>query len=314
MCIIAIKKSGVKMPSDDTITTMWTNNPDGAGFMYAKDGKVYIEKGFMQLDSLLKRLHQLAGCLDVTETPFVLHLRITTHGGTSPENCHPFPISNNVSVLQKPSMPTDVGVAHNGIIPITPRPKISDTMEYIVTQLAYIKRYCKQFYLNKNCMKLIENAIHSKMVFLAADGTITTIGSFQDHEGVLYSNSSYEPRVSFSYYDTYLLGEGGCRSTGAQRRAIATVKPLMLISDSGTDATIKEGSTGDLADAYNFAIDAKGRLYEMDWETGCAFRSKDHSIIGKVTFNAKFAAHCDCYGSSQDLFADVYGSAPGMPW
>ena len=40
MCIIAAKPAGTKMPSRDTIRTMWAGNPDGAGVMYAQDGKV----------------------------------------------------------------------------------------------------------------------------------------------------------------------------------------------------------------------------------------------------------------------------------
>ena len=310
MCIIAIKDAGVKMPSDATITTMWTNNPDGAGFMYAKGGKVYIEKGFMKLDSILNRLHRLESSLDITATPFVLHFRITTHGGTSPENCHPFPISNNVSILQKPSVPTDIGVAHNGIIPITPRPGISDTMEYIATQLAYLKRANKKFYQNKNYMRLIENATHSKMAFLVGDGTIATIGQFQEHESMLYSNSSFEPRVSFSYFDTSIFGEGGFAINGKRSRHIATVKPLMIVLEGDPSAVITDGRTGEPADIESIAIDADGKLYEMDWETGCAFRTLSYTISGKVRYNPEIAAHCDCYGSLDDLLTDVYRA----PW
>ena len=40
MCVIAAKPSGVKMPSVSTIENMWYKNPDGAGFMYALNGKV----------------------------------------------------------------------------------------------------------------------------------------------------------------------------------------------------------------------------------------------------------------------------------
>jgi len=60
MCIIAIKQAGISMPATKTIENMWHNNPDGAGFMYAKAGSVFIEKGFMKLKSLkvaLKRFN-----------------------------------------------------------------------------------------------------------------------------------------------------------------------------------------------------------------------------------------------------------------
>ena len=61
MCIIAAKPAGVKMPDPETIRRMWYANHDGAGFMYAHDGKVKIEKGFMRLtdfESALKRIEK----------------------------------------------------------------------------------------------------------------------------------------------------------------------------------------------------------------------------------------------------------------
>lgn len=95
MCIIAAKPAGVKMPSRDTIRTMWAGNPDGAGVMYAQDGKVRIDKGFMKLSDLEAHLDKLERSLDLTATGVVLHFRITTHGGTCPENCHPFPLTDS---------------------------------------------------------------------------------------------------------------------------------------------------------------------------------------------------------------------------
>ena len=50
MCIIAIKPIGIKMPNIKTIENCWYNNPDGAGFMYAKESNVYIEKGLYEVE------------------------------------------------------------------------------------------------------------------------------------------------------------------------------------------------------------------------------------------------------------------------
>ena len=41
MCIIAIKKKGTII-EDEVLETMFTNNPDGVGYMYAWDNKVEI--------------------------------------------------------------------------------------------------------------------------------------------------------------------------------------------------------------------------------------------------------------------------------
>ena len=100
MCIIAIKPAGITMPATTTIENMWYNNRDGAGFMYATGGTVHIEKGFMKLKSLKTALKRLETSIDVVNTPIVLHFRITTHGGTAAENCHPFPVSEKLPLLQ----------------------------------------------------------------------------------------------------------------------------------------------------------------------------------------------------------------------
>ena len=93
MCIIAIKPAGIKMPATTTIENMWYNNNDGAGFMYAAKGTVLIEKGFMTLEKFKAALNRLEKSIDTTSTPIILHFRITTHGGTSPGNTHPFPVT-----------------------------------------------------------------------------------------------------------------------------------------------------------------------------------------------------------------------------
>lgn len=306
MCIIAIKPAGVPFPRSTILSTMWVNNPDGAGFMYADGGRVHIHKGYMEWDEFASAMEELKSSkLDLVKTPIVFHFRITTHGGTRPENCHPFAITDNVAILKKPIIHTDVGVAHNGIIPITPRKDISDTMEYIVSQLSVIKGINRKFYEQKKFLKLIENAIASKMVFLAGDGTISTIGEFaEDEGGMLFSNYSYYPYVSYSKYDcrayppyTYDLGS-------------ASSKALMLLSDASEKRPIltKNGGALDL-DAY--AIDDKGLLYRIDYDTGCAYPDKGVSLAKKIRFNTNKADHYATYASYKDMIADVYGVSGG---
>ena len=72
MCIIAAKPAGTKMPDQETIRRMWYGNPDGAGIMYALDGKVRIEKGFMKLSDLEARLDEIRKTYD-------LSILMTTH-------------------------------------------------------------------------------------------------------------------------------------------------------------------------------------------------------------------------------------------
>lgn len=192
MCIIAAKPVGVDMPSDEIIENMWYGNSDGAGFMWAENGGVHIRKGFMKFADFDKALSEWLATHDPLKTALVMHFRITTHGGTKPENCHPFPVSDSIGMLTKSESKCRVGVAHNGIIPITPRKGISDTMEYIITQLAPLARAVPDFYKSKDLCKMISNATGSRLAFLNGRGEIYTIGDFIDDNGIKYSNTSYK--------------------------------------------------------------------------------------------------------------------------
>lgn len=201
MCIIAIKKSGVSIPEQSTLLNMWTSNSDGAGFMYPYKNKVKIEKGFMKFNDFIEALNRVRETIDTDKTPMVFHFRIGTHGGNIPQNTHPFPVCDSESMLKKLTTTVDVGVAHNGIIhSVTPRKGISDTMEYILSQMCILKKLNRKFYLDDRMCELMENAVESKLAFLDKSGKIKTIGNFVTDEatGMIYSNTSYQPRMSYS--------------------------------------------------------------------------------------------------------------------
>lgn len=203
MCIIVAKPANTKMPSQEIISRCFYRNPDGAGFMYSKNGKVRIRKGFMTLSDFNKALEELSTQINMTATPIVMHFRIGTAGGNIPQNTHPYPVNDNLKLLQSLNTKTDLGVVHNGIIDIRPRQKdINDTMEYIMSQLAPLKRAVPNFYENADLVQMIKNAITSKMAFLTTDGRIYTIGEFTEEDGILYSNDTYKP-YSTKYLGTY---------------------------------------------------------------------------------------------------------------
>ena len=278
MCIIAAKPAGVPMPSESIIRNMWDGNRDGAGIMYVENGKVRIEKGFMKYKSFLAMLDELRTRLDLTATPLVMHFRITTHGGTSPENTHPFPITDNIGALKKLSARCDIGVAHNGIIPISPRKGISDTMEYIASQLAPLKRAMPNFYTNKHALQLVENAIESRMAFLTSGGRIVTVGNFIEDEGVLYSNTSYMAlRAAYRSlcYDSYWDEDKdwfayACGATDSPISDTAEggmeVRMLMWLDD-GDYVKFPEG---EMEDGCDYLIDSDHHVWWYDYEADCA--------------------------------------------
>lgn len=204
MCIIAIKNKGVSLPDERTLETMFKNNSDGAGYMYVADNKVIIRKGFMSFRSFKSSLDKLAERYDITSLPIVMNFRIATSGQVDGGTTHPFPISEKRKTLRKQYVETDIGVAHNGIIPIKTSHNMSDTMQYISKQLTVYKRVQPDFFTSEHWRRKIENEIQSKMVFLDNTGEIHMIGDFVNDNGMIYSNHSYEERSFFLGYDRFL--------------------------------------------------------------------------------------------------------------
>lgn len=194
------------MPSEETIKVMFTRNSDGAGYMYTHEGQVYIRKGFMTLSALMDSLNDIGSRIDLKEIPVVLHFRIGTAGGNIPANTHPFPLSHEMTALQKLKLHCNIGVVHNGIIDIrTSRTDISDTMEYIANHMSLLQKLCPDFYKTDIGRTLVENAITSKMAILNNKGQIYTIGSFETDEttGLMYSNGTYKPSTYLANYGAY---------------------------------------------------------------------------------------------------------------
>lgn len=193
MCIIAYKPSGAPFPSKTKIKTMFKNNPNGAGFMYSDGENVYIKKGLMTLGEFNAELDKVR---EHIEYPFVMHFRITTNGGTSRGMTHPFPLSSDLKALTATEATTIIGIAHNGIIPMTQyASKISDTAQFI---RQYLTRLIKsESDLDSDMLDVIEECIDSKMAILTQSADVFLLGSFvEDGNGVYYSNTSYQKKTS----------------------------------------------------------------------------------------------------------------------
>ena len=264
MCIICAKPIGVKMPSNKYIENMWENNPDGAGLMYAYNGKVIIEKGFMTLESFMSALERIQKKVDLEKLAVILHFRIGTAGGNTPENTHPFPISDNIGVLKKLRLEVPIGVVHNGIISITPRQKdISDTMEYIAAQLAPLHRAVPNFYENKNLMLLVKNAISSKMAFLIGDGTMFSIGEFVTEDGIFYSNSAYSEVYTYrNLYGNKYSSSGKYTRYWEDLEDNTVQKSLMWLDDEET--CIMNAADEIIGGDSLSLMDEKGVIYRYD--------------------------------------------------
>lgn len=187
MCIIIVKPAGTELPSFEILEECERMNRDGAGFMFAKDGKVIIDKGYFDVRKLYK---SLVSSVD-TSLPAVIHFRIATSGNVSLEHCHPYPLIRSYRRMSKTDLECQVGVAHNGVFSITPDKGVNDSMTFISNVLAR-----NLFYKHLRAGKfkcLFEKAIEgNKLALLYNNGELALYGEdwIQD-KGIFYSNRSY---------------------------------------------------------------------------------------------------------------------------
>jgi hypothetical protein len=252
MCIIAVKPAGVKMPAVKTIETMWTNNSDGAGYMYPASGSVQIRKGFMSLGGLKAELKDLSKEVDTTATPVIMHFRIGTAGGNIPECTHPFPISEHPAILKKLHNHSKLAACHNGMIPgLRGQAGISDTMEYIMTQLAPLCKIVPDFWRRPDGKEIIKTATQSKWALMDRKGHIETIGDFTEDKGILYSNTSYKTRTYYPMWDLSMTAKGKKQLPTARADFVCELPPdgYVTLPDGGMD------------DPAFYWIDRYGRIY-----------------------------------------------------
>ena len=191
MCVICISPKGVRQPYEDEFFDMWTTNPHGAGYMVARNGVVEIHKGFMTYDDFMD---QIEFERFTSDDVVVYHFRIATQGAICPQMCHPFPFTTSTEGLRALDVECRVGIAHNGVIRLTStgNAELSDTALYIRDYLP--KRVRKG--MNNRVLTTIYNDINSRMVFLFADGNFKTVGSWENLDGLEYSNTHHVMRYA----------------------------------------------------------------------------------------------------------------------
>lgn len=195
MCIIAIKPAGVAKPTAEQFKAMCDTNRNGFGYMtWSKERGLQVYKTMSEAD-YMKHVEKIPD-----EQPVVYHMRIATHGSVQKKNCHPF-----VDATKK------WGFAHNGILSIHNEGDMTDSETFfkrIAMPLIYagIKPKSKPF------DKMVDCIIgSSKFAFLNDEGMLFYYGDFIKEKGLLFSNTSYKPRV-------FTAWNGGSSLTGCSSR------------------------------------------------------------------------------------------------
>lgn len=205
MCIIAVSKRGIKQPTLEQLKNMFTNNPDGAGYMYARNGEVHIHKGFMTWEDFERQIKRERFTED---DPVVYHFRISTQAGVNPQMTHPFPLTSNIEQCEALDLTCPIGVAHNGIIHMTSFKKevrFSDTAYFIAWYMNRLVRNRADL-ADPFVNEMIESLTNSKWAMMdGKSGEIETVGKFTKVKGLLFSNDSYLKRsyvpVKYKYSD-----------------------------------------------------------------------------------------------------------------
>ena len=111
---------------DAWLNNAWSANNDGAGYCFSHEGKLIVRKPFYKLKELRHAYatdHKQYGAT----SPFVLHMRYSTHGNDEVDNIHPHVLSDGQAAL-----------CHNGILTgfIPPaKSNLSDTAYFCKTVL-----------------------------------------------------------------------------------------------------------------------------------------------------------------------------------
>lgn len=242
MCI-AIYKPEDKVLSLATLKECYTSNPDGAGFMYAENKKLHIEKGFFSFQSFYDafKKHETKQA--------VIHFRIKTHGKIDTTNCHPFAVNNAI------------GFVHNGIISGFGDANHSDTIGFNQSILQpLVSKWGNLALFQDPIIDLIEGRIgYSKLVFLDRHGNHKIMnehkGSWDD--GVWYSNDSYKPYVApVTTYD-WKDSKYDWKKNVTTIRNVALPKPNLIAV--GTMVELLE----DVADPGTLTVYETGELCEI---------------------------------------------------
>jgi len=197
MCIAILKPKGEKIEKS-RLDTCFFNNDDGAGYMFAKNGVLHFFKGFFNFGDFWKSYSK--NVVRNGNPMSAIHFRITTHGKTNVNNCHPFKINENL------------GFIHNGIIDMVKSDaKHSDTSMF--NELV-LKNLPKGFIKNPAISSLIEESIGaSKLVFLNNHGEylISNESAGKWDGNIWYSNNTYCYKYQYSV-NNYVYGSYNANS------------------------------------------------------------------------------------------------------
>ena len=215
MCVAIYKPKGANIPTEQDLHNCYIRNRDGAGYSFFKDNMIHIKKGYMDFKSFYDDFTKENFGID---DDIFIHFRIATHGLVDGGNTHPFPITNDFNQMRQTRLDyKGKCLIHNGVFHYDYN-TIESYSKIISDTMLFAKLLCDQlnssYYFNKEIKNLnLEESVargcsekdnmsliyqinqqlnYSKIAIMNEDGTVDKYGNWLNHNGVYYSNSSYE--------------------------------------------------------------------------------------------------------------------------
>lgn len=185
MCVIIYKPSELANIPVDILEDCFWHNPDGAGFAYPYNGKVYSQKGFFDIKSL---------CLALAEVPpdveLIVHMRIATQGEVNVANCHPFPVTSDEKLIRKARYEGRLPVlVHNGILT-----SLDDETKERSDTWIFVRDLLSEATHTTPILDWVAQESGSKFAYVHREG-VTRHGRWTPYQGMLFSNLHWDTRV-----------------------------------------------------------------------------------------------------------------------
>lgn len=189
MCLAIFKPAGVSVPFEH-LQNGWIRNPDGAGFALHEKGRIKVTKGLMTLKEFSAALDKVKK--KQVDCPMLIHFRIRSLGDRNAEQTHPFVFEHGAAI-------------HNGTLDGTGAihgTGDSDTNKFIAAVGSELTPE-----IVERCKDDLGRAVGAwnKIAFLFKNGKHVILNERAGywHEGVWYSNRTYESRSMAEAYGAY---------------------------------------------------------------------------------------------------------------
>jgi len=192
MCLLIYAQPN-SAPTKKSLRRAAVQNPDGFGFAINNGKQVLYGKG-MDIEDTIKEFFAVRERFPDSHALF--HLRITTHGATNLDNCHPFVVDDGIVL------------AHNGMLPIKEENGKSDTRQFAEEWLPTMG-VKEMLDTPEGFTDLEKFATGSKLAILSSNPLLDQpyyivnehLGHWKD--GVWYSNNSYTKNYGKYLYSNW---------------------------------------------------------------------------------------------------------------